>query len=93
MISYILSWILTIYSWILIARMIGSWIEYANRGAIPEVLRPLWRGVCMLTDPPLRFLGRYIKPVRIGDLALDLGFVVLFVAVWAAQRLVWWLPF
>jgi YggT family protein len=33
------------------------------------------------TDPPLRFLRRYIPTVRLGSVALDLSFMLLFLVV------------
>jgi YggT family protein len=33
------------------------------------------------TDPPLRFLRRYIPTLRLGTVALDLSFMVLFLVV------------
>jgi YggT family protein len=34
-----------------------------------------------VTDPPLRALRRVIPPLRIGSVSLDLGFLVLIIAV------------
>ncbi|MBE6484363.1 MAG: YggT family protein [Actinomycetaceae bacterium] len=34
-----------------------------------------------LTDPPLRFLAKYIPPLRFGGVQLDMGFLVLFFGV------------
>ena len=33
------------------------------------------------TDPPLRLLRRYIPTVRLGTVALDLSFMVLFLVI------------
>jgi YggT family protein len=33
------------------------------------------------TDPPLRFLRRYIPTLRLGTVALDLSFMLLFLVV------------
>jgi len=35
------------------------------------------------TDPPLKLLRRYLPTVRLGNVALDLSFTVLFIVVWA----------
>ena len=43
--------------------------------------------VYRLTDPPLRFLGRFIPPLRIGAIALDLGFIVLILALSLLTRI------
>ena len=34
-----------------------------------------------VTDPPLNALRRVIPPLRIGQVSLDLGFIILFIAV------------
>ena len=34
-----------------------------------------------VTDPPLRFLGRLIPPLRIGNVLVPLDFLVLFILV------------
>lgn len=34
-----------------------------------------------LTDPPVKFLRRFIKPVRIGQVSLDLSVLILFIAL------------
>ena len=34
-----------------------------------------------VTDPPLRFLRRFIPPLRLGRVALDLSFMLLFILV------------
>lgn len=41
--------------------------------------------VYKLTDPPIRFVGRWVKPLRMGSVALDLAFLVVFMAVIAIQ--------
>jgi YggT family protein len=33
------------------------------------------------TDPPLKFLRRFIPPLRLGMVAMDLSFMVLFIVV------------
>ena len=35
-----------------------------------------------VTDPPLKFLRRFIPPIRLGNVALDLSFTVLILVVW-----------
>jgi hypothetical protein len=38
-----------------------------------------------VTDPPLRFLRRFIKPIRIGAVAIDLSWTLLLFAVYIAM--------
>jgi YggT family protein len=37
--------------------------------------------VYTLTDPPLRFLRRFIPPLRLGGVSLDLSFLVLIIVL------------
>ena len=87
-IGRIVTLVASIYLLVLLVRMVYDWIQ---------VLSPQWRptGIVMmignlvyaLTDPPLKFLRRFIPPLRLGGIALDVGFLVVFVCVIAAQRL------
>ena len=78
----VLDYVLWIYLLILIGRMIFTWVQTFSRSWTPTgVLLVIAETVFTLTDPPLRFLRRYIRPLRIGSVALDLSFMVLFFAV------------
>jgi YggT family protein len=41
-----------------------------------------------ITDPPLKFLRRFIKPIRLGSVALDLSFMILFLVVMILLQIV-----
>jgi YggT family protein len=76
-------YVLSVYLVVLIARMIFSWIQVYSRSWSPSgVLLVVAEGVYSATDPPLRFLRRYIPTVRLGSLALDLSFMLLFLVVY-----------
>jgi YggT family protein len=38
-------------------------------------------GVYALTDPPIRALRRKVPPIRVGSVALDSAFLIVFLAV------------
>ena len=76
-------YLLSAYLVLLIARMIFSWIQvYARSWSPSGVLLVVAEGVYSATDPPLRFLRRYIPSVRLGSVALDLSFMLLFLVVY-----------
>jgi YggT family protein len=76
-------WVLSVYLVLLIARMIFSWIQvYARSWSPSGVLLVIAEGVYSATDPPLRFLRRYIPTLRLGSVALDLSFMLLFLVVY-----------
>ncbi len=76
-------YVLSVYLVVLIARMILSWIQvYARSWSPSGILLVVAEGVYSATDPPLRFLRRYIPTVRLGSVALDLSFMLLFLVVY-----------
>ncbi|HEX4257357.1 MAG TPA: YggT family protein [Streptosporangiaceae bacterium] len=78
----VLTYLLTIYLVILIARMVISWIQMFARSWVPTgVILIIAEGIFTATDPPLKFLRRYIRPLRIGTVAIDLSFMVLFIVI------------
>ena len=78
----VLIYLLTIYLVILIARMVISWIQMFARQWVPTgILLVIAEGIFTATDPPLKFLRRYIRPLRIGTVAIDLSFMVLFIVI------------
>jgi YggT family protein len=78
----VLTYLLSIYLVILIGRMIIGWIMVFARSWRPTgVVLVLAEGIFTATDPPLKFLRRYIPPLRIGTVAMDLSYMVLFIVV------------
>jgi YggT family protein len=76
-------YVLSVYLVLLIIRLILSWITaYAKSWSPTGILLVVAEGVYSLTDPPLRFLRRYIPSVRLGSVALDLSFMLLFLVVY-----------
>jgi YggT family protein len=78
----VLEYVLELYLLLLIGTMIISWIRAFARDWHPTgVVLVICESVLTTTDPPLKFLRRYIPPLRLGTVALDLSFMVLFVVV------------
>ena len=78
----VLTYILTIYLIILVGRMIFSWIQMFARQWVPTgILLVIAESIFTVTDPPLKFLRRYIPPLRLGRVAMDLSFMVLFLVI------------
>jgi YggT family protein len=87
-IGYIIYWILWLFLLFLIARMILSWVpvlvrDWQPRGAMLVVAETIYT----VTDPPLRALRKVLKPVRIGNMMLDIAFLGLWLAVIVLMRL------
>jgi YggT family protein len=82
LLKVVLTYVLSIYLVILVGRMIIGWIQVFARSWRPTgVVLVLAEGIFTATDPPLKFLRRYIPPLRIGTVAMDLSYIVLFIVV------------
>ena len=78
----VLTYVLYLYLVVLIGRMIFSWVQVFARDWRPKgIILVLAEAIFTVTDPPLKFLRRFIPPLRIGMVALDLSFMVLFIVV------------
>jgi YggT family protein len=78
----VLTYVLTIYLVILIGRMIFGWVQVFARDWRPTgIVLVLAEAIFTVTDPPLKFLRRFIPPLRLGMVAMDLSFMVLFIVV------------
>jgi YggT family protein len=78
----LLAFLVLLYLVLLLGRLVLDWVQLLSREWRPTgfvlVLAEL---VYSATDPPLRALRRVIKPVRIGQVQLDLAFLVLFLGL------------
>jgi YggT family protein len=72
----LLSWLLTVYTWILIARLLLSWFPNP-----PDALRPVYAFLYSATEPVLRLVRPLIPPLRMGMMALDLSPIIVFVVL------------
>ena len=78
----VLTYLIWFYLLLLIIRMIFSWIQAFSRDWHPKgPVLVVAEGVFTATDPPLRLLRRYIPSLRLGTVALDLSFMVLFLVL------------
>jgi YggT family protein len=66
----VLGWVLWIYQWVLIARMVVSWVSADPRN-------PIVSFVYAATEPPMRAIRRRL-PTSLRYFPLDVAFLVLF---------------
>jgi len=78
----VLTYVLYLYLLLLIVRLIFSWIQAFSRSWTPTgPVLVIAEGVFTATDPSLRLLRRFIPMLRLGSVALDLSFMLLFFVV------------
>lgn len=82
-IGTILYYALLVFVFAMWGRLIFDFIRSMRPGWRPASIFLVLSGIIYtLTDPPLKFVRRFIKPVRIGQIALDFGWtVVMLVAI------------
>ena len=84
-----LSVLINLYMMVLFVRVILDWSQFFARGWRPTgILLVIANVLYALTDPPIRWIGRYVPPLRVGGgMAIDVGFMVLFLVLIITQRL------
>lgn len=80
LIGTVLYIVLRLFALILIARIVIEMIQSFSRNFQPPrwfilIAEPLF----VITDPPVKALRRVIPPLRLGNVALDLSVIVLFI--------------
>jgi YggT family protein len=74
--------LLELYLFVLFARLILDYVRMFARNWRPRgLMLPIAEIIYALTDKPLSFIRRFVPPLRLGAVALDLSFIVLFFVV------------
>ncbi|CAB4591592.1 unannotated protein [freshwater metagenome] len=85
----ILASLLQLFLFALLARLILDYIRMFARNWRPSgIVLYLVEAVYAITDQPMRFVGRFIPPLRLGAVSLDMSFIVLFFGVQLLMGLV-----
>lgn len=74
---------LSVYSFILLIRVIMSWVEVFSRSGLPDAVRPIAKVVYDLTEPVIQFVRRYVGPVGM----LDMSVLVIFILIAIARQI------
>lgn len=79
----LLELIVWLYLMVVFGRLILDWIRVFARDWRPRgVMLVIAEAVYTLTDPPLNALRKVIPPLRLGGASIDLGFLVLVLALY-----------
>ncbi|BDR54367.1 hemolysin [Bombiscardovia apis] len=88
-VAYILNWLIDAYIFVLFVRMIIDWImvlspRWYPRGLVASIISIIYQ----LTEPPLCWLRRYIPPLPLGRIQLDVSFMALWFGLIVLQVVV-----
>ena len=68
-------------------RFIVDWVQVFARSWSPHgLLLVILEVVYSVTDPPIKALRRVIPPLRLGNFALDLSFLIVLVGAYVLLR-------
>ena len=85
----IINLVLGIFIAFLFARMILSWVPVLVRDWEPRgPMLVAAEIVYSITDPPLRLLRKVLRPVRVGNMMIDLAFIGLFILIYILRMVV-----
>ena len=86
-VSSILATILQVFLYALLGRLIFDYIQMFSRTWRPRgILIYFVEAIYTVTDKPMKFVGRFVPPLRLGAVSLDMSFIVLF---FGTQMLMW----
>jgi len=93
-VATVLYFLLTIFLWLLLIRLVVDWVQifarsWSPKGPVLVVLEVVYS----ITDPPILFVRRFVPPLRIGSIALDTSFLIVLVSVYLLQMVVVRVPF
>jgi len=85
----VVDWAFWVAFALLMLRALLSWVpmffpSFRPRGAVATSIDLVNR----VTDPPLRWMRRFVPPIRLGLASLDLSLIVWFVVLMVTQRIV-----
>ncbi len=84
----IVSTVLLVFLLLLFARFVVDWVMVLARSWRPRgVVAAGLELVYAITDPPLKAVRKIIPPLNLGTVRLDLGFMVLLIAVYILRNI------
>jgi YggT family protein len=76
-------YLLYIFVGLMFVRLIVDWTMVFARSWRPSgVVAAVLEIAYTVTDPPLRALRRVLPPLRLGSVAIDLAFIVVFIVAY-----------
>lgn len=83
----VLATLLWLYFLLFLFRIVFDLVQAFSRGWTPRgPLLILVEFIYTLTDPPLKFLRRFIPPLRLGQVQFDLAFLIVLIILQILMR-------
>ena len=89
LIVFLLKLVLQVFVLALFGRLILDYVRiFAAQWRPRGVILVIAEAIYAMTDPVMRFVRRFIPPLRLGPVAIDLSFILIFIVVQMLSRLV-----
>jgi YggT family protein len=84
----IINLVLRIFLILLFARFVVDWVQvfarnWVPRGPVLVVLEIIYSA----TDPPIKFIRRFVPPLRLGSIMLDTSFIIVLISCYLLLEL------
>ena len=88
-IGTILSTIIRLFTMALIGRLILDYVRiFASSWRPRGIILAIAEFIYAVTDPVINLVRKFVPPLRLGPVALDLSFIVIFVAAQLLGQLI-----
>ena len=75
--------VLFLFLILLFVRFVFDWVQVFARDWRPRgALLVMLEVVYSITDPPILLVRRYVPPLRLGAIQLDLAFIIVLISVY-----------
>ena len=82
MLTSLILQILGLFKLALFIRIIIDYVRmFAKNWRPNSILLAFFEFIYSITDPPMRYVQRFVPPLRLGGISLDLSIIVLLIAV------------
>jgi len=80
--------ILWLYLLLMIGRLVFDYVQMFARSWKPSgFMLVLVELIYSFTDPPLNFIRRFVPPLKIGSVSLDISFLIVIIGIQVAMSL------
>jgi YggT family protein len=91
--ALVLYYLLGIFLGLMLIRLVVDWVQvfarsWSPRGPVLFVLEIVYS----ITDPPIRFVRRFVPPLRLGAVALDTSFLIVLLVVYLLRMVLLRVP-
>ena len=87
-VGLVIDTVLFLFLILLFIRFVFDWVQVFARDWRPRgVLLVMLEVVYSVTDPPILLVRRYVPPLRLGAIQLDLAFIIVLISVYLLRYL------